>query len=498
MNPVNAKPKQPLSALPAVYELLAHPGMAAFADSIGHDLLVAGIQARLAFHREALRANPRHHLPGADELAHELAQEMEAWQEPGLVPVINLTGTLLHTNLGRAPLSAEAVAALVRIAGTANLEYDLDSGKRGDRDTLVEAQLTRLTGAEAATVVNNNAAALYLALNTLANKRRVVVSRGELVEIGASFRVPDIIRSSGCKLMEVGTTNRTHLADYRQALDEGGALLLKVHTSNYRVVGFTSEVSLAELVKLGRERNVPVVADLGSGALVDVSRYGIQGEPLIQDAVSAGADLVTFSGDKLLGGPQAGVIVGARQALKRVKRNPMKRALRCDKLVLGALDATLAAYLSPQTLEQKLPTYRMLSRSLDEIEALARQVQVPLENWVQDRARVELISTRAQVGSGAAPDATLPSLAFALTPLKGTSAAQLARALRQLSPPVIGRLHDGGLLLDLRALLDADALICALSPSPQPLPRKGGGALTPLSPCGRGAGGEGSVAGALP
>lgn len=455
--------KHPLAALPAVYEMLAHPLLEVLAGNIDHDLLVAGIQARLALHRETLRGDPRHPLPGADELAQEIAQEMEAWHEPRLGPVINLTGTLLHTNLGRAPLSAEAIAALVRVAGTANLEYDLDAGKRGERDSLVESQLTRLTGAEAATVVNNNAAALYLALNTLANKRRVVVSRGELVEIGASFRVPDIIRASGCRLMEVGTTNRTHLADYRQALDEGGTLLLKVHTSNYRVVGFASEVSLAELVKLGRERNVPVVADLGSGALVDVSCYGVMGEPLVQEAVRAGADLVTFSGDKLLGGPQAGVIVGRAPYIKRVRRNPMKRALRCDKLVLGALDATLAAYLSPQTLEQKLPTYRMLSRGLDEIEKLAQQVQPHLERWAQGRARAELVPTRSQVGSGAAPDATLPSLAFALTPLKGASAAQLARALRQLSPPVIGRLHDGGLLLDLRALLDSEPLIAALN-----------------------------------
>ncbi|MDP3481771.1 MAG: L-seryl-tRNA(Sec) selenium transferase [Sulfuricella sp.] len=462
----NAESLQRLAALPAVYEILAHPRLEVLSANIDHDLLVAGIQARLAFHREVLRNGPHHSPPSADELAQEVALEVEKWHAPGLEPVINLTGTLLHTNLGRAPLSAAAIAALVRAAGSVNLEYDLDAGKRGDRDSVVEALLTRLTGAEAATVVNNNAAALYLALNTLANKRRVVVSRGELVEIGASFRMPDIIRASGCRLMEVGTTNRTHLADYRQALDEGGQLLLKVHTSNYRVVGFASEVSLAELVKLGRERNVPVVADLGSGALVDVSRYGVPDEPLVQDAVRAGADLVTFSGDKLLGGPQSGVIVGRSPFIKRVKRNPMKRALRCDKLVLGALDATLAAYLSPQTLEQNLPTYRMLSRSLAEIETLARQVQPPLERWAQGRAKVELLPSRAQVGSGAAPDATLPSLAFALTPLKGSSATQLARALRQLSPPVIGRLHDGGLLLDLRALLDPERLISALSEAP--------------------------------
>lgn len=451
-----------LAELPAVHEILAHPRLAALAVEADHALLVAEIQACLERHRALLRAGRRKSTPSADDVAVEVAAAEAAWKAPSLRPVINLSGTLLHTNLGRAPLSAEAVEAMTRAAGTVNLEYDLEAGKRGDRDDHAEGLLRRLTGAEAATVVNNNAAALYLALNTLANRGRVVVSRGELVEIGASFRMPDIIRASGCRLVEVGTTNRTHLSDYAKALDEGGRLLLKVHTSNYRIVGFASEVPLAELVKLGHARDVPVVADLGSGALVDMRRYGVAGEPTVREAVQAGADLVTFSGDKLLGGPQAGVIVGRAEHLKRVKRNPMKRALRCDKLRLAALGATLRAYLSPRTLDEALPAYRMMARSLAEIEALAATMRPHIERWLGDRAYVEAMAGQSQIGSGAAPDAAIPTVVLALTPRRGT-AAQLAAALRMLTPPVVGRLHEGKLLLDMRPLLDPEPLIAALN-----------------------------------
>jgi L-seryl-tRNA(Ser) seleniumtransferase len=379
-----------------------------------------------------------------------------------VTPVINLTGTLLHTNLGRAPLSAEAVQATVAAAGTVNLEYDLEAGKRGDRDTLVEELLCRLTGAEAATVVNNNAAAVYLALNSLANRRRVAVSRGELVEIGASFRMPDIIAKSGCRLMEVGTTNRTHPGDYARALEEGAALLLKVHTSNYRIEGFTREVPLAKLVELGRKHSVPVVVDLGSGALVDLARYGLPGEPTVQETVRTGAGVVTFSGDKLLGGPQAGFVVGRAEPIKRIKRNPMKRALRCDKLRLAALEATLRAYLTPATLAQTLPAYRMIGRPIEEIERLARDLAPHVERWAGERARVEVVAGESQVGSGSLPGATLPTRLIALTPRAGDP-QELAAALRRLAPPVIGRVHGGAVLLDLRALLDPEALVAALA-----------------------------------
>jgi L-seryl-tRNA(Ser) seleniumtransferase len=274
--------------------------------------------------------------------------------------------------------------------------------------------------------------------------------------------MPDIIVKSGCRLLEVGTTNRTHLKDYAQALDEGAALLLKVHTSNYRIQGFTKEVPLARLVELGRKHQVPVVVDLGSGALVDLARFGLPGEPTVQETVRAGADVVTFSGDKLLGGPQAGFIVGRAEWIKRIKRNPMKRALRCDKLRLAALEATLRAYLSPATLEQTLPAYRMIGRSIEEIAQLAQVLRPHVARWAGERARVEVVAGESQVGSGSLPEAALPTRLIALTPHAGDT-EELARALRRLTPPVIGRVHGGKVLLDLRALLDPEMLIAAFA-----------------------------------
>ncbi len=456
------KPAIVLAALPAVHEMLEHSGLAALRAALDHALLVAAIQESLAAHREALRAGAQRVPPTAEEIAGEVTAAVAGWRTPRLTPVINLTGTLLHTNLGRAPLSADAVQAMAQAAATVNLEYDIDAGKRGDRDTLVEELLCRLTGAEAATVVNNNAAAVYLTLNTLANRKKVAVSRGELVEIGDSFRMPDIVVKSGCRLLEVGTTNRTHLKDYAQALEAGAALLLKVHTSNYRVQGFTKEVPFARLVELGRKHRMPVVVDLGSGALVGLARFGLPDEPTVQDTVRAGADVVTFSGDKLLGGPQAGFIVGRAEWIRRIKRNPMKRALRCDKLRLAALEATLRAYLSPATIERMLPAYRMIGRRVGEIEGLARAMLPHVERWATERARVEIIAGESQVGSGSLPEAALPTRLIALTPLRG-DAEDLARQLRRLAPPVIGRAHGGKVLLDLRALLDPDALIAALA-----------------------------------
>lgn len=431
-------------------------------EHVIHDQLVKEIQACLEKHRQDLHKGKRKAPPSVEDIAIEVVASVEEWFRPRLCSVINLTGTLLHTNLGRAPLSSAAIDAMVNASAAVNLEFDLEKGKRGDRDNLVNELLCRLSGAEASTVVNNNAAAVYLALNSLANRRRVVISRGELVEIGGSFRMPDIIKKSGCKLMEVGTTNRTHLKDYRAALDEGGQLLLRVHTSNYRVVGFTHEVPLEQLVELGREYDVPVVVDLGSGALIDPERWGLHGEPTVQQAVNAGADLITFSGDKLLGGPQSGIVVGKDACIKRLKRNPMKRALRCDKLILAALEATLRAYLSPpQTVEQDLPAYRLLNRSLADIEQLVTMILPYIERWAEGRASIELVAGESQVGSGALPDATLPTKLVTLTPRKG-SPQTLARELRKLQPPIIGRVSGGKVLLDLRGLLEPEPLIQAL------------------------------------
>ena len=451
----------PLRSLPAVHQVLEHPLLASLKSRVAHEYLVTEIQQRLEKHREALRQGGGA-TPDADALAAEVAAAVAAWFTPRLQPVINLTGTLLHTNLGRAPLSEAAVAAVASAAGTVNLEYDLDAGRRGDRDTLVEQLLCRLSGAEAATVVNNNAAAVYLALNTLAERKRVAVSRGELVEIGDSFRIPDIVKKSGCKLVEVGTTNRTHLKDYRQALEAGAALLLKVHASNYRVQGFTHEVPLAQLVALGRQHHAPVVTDLGSGAFVDMRRWGLAGEPTVQESVAAGADVVTFSGDKLLGGPQAGLIVGRAEAIQRIKRNPMKRALRCDKLILAALEATLREYLAPDTIAQRLPAYRLIGRTPEEIEQLIAAVRPAIERWARNRATVAVEPGRSQVGSGALPDQTLETRHTALTPRRG-DAEELAGEVRRLTPPVIGRVHGGKVLLDLRGLESPGPLLAALA-----------------------------------
>ncbi len=451
-----------LAELPAVHEVLEHPVLSAERARLDHALLVAEIQAHLSAHRERLRAGARHAPPTTREVADEVVAAVGAWRAPRVVPVINLTGTLLHTNLGRAPLSTEAAQAAVQAAGTVNLEYDLAAGRRGDRDTLVEELVCRLTGAEAATVVNNNAAAVYLALNTLADGHGVAVSRGELVEIGDSFRMPDIVRKSGCRLMEVGTTNRTHLKDYAQALGEGAALLLKVHTSNYRIQGFTKEVPLEKLVELGRSHAVAVVADLGSGALVNPTHFGLPNEPTVQETVRAGADVVTFSGDKLLGGPQAGFIVGRVEWIQRIKRNPMKRALRLDKLRLAALEATLRAYLSPATVEQALPAYRIIGRGIEAIEHLAQEMLPHVARWAGARAEVTIVAGESQVGSGSAPETALPSRLIALAPREG-DAEDLACELRRLTPPVIGRVHGGKLLLDVRALLEPETLIAALA-----------------------------------
>lgn len=445
-----------------MHVVLEHPRVVALQQRADRAYVVEEVRSCLEAHRQALRPDVGGDAPSLETIVEQVAARVESWFQPRLKAVINLTGTVLHTNLGRAPLSEPAIEAIREAGNSVNLEYDLENGGRGDRDDIVEELLCRLTGAEAATVVNNNAAAVFLVLNTFANRRRVAVSRGELVEIGDSFRIPDIIRKSGCKLMEVGTTNRTHLKDYQQALDEGARLLLKVHTSNYRIEGFVHEVALHELARLGGVNGVPVIADLGSGALVDLARWGLSGEPTVRDVVTSGVDLVTFSGDKLLGGPQAGLVVGRSEWVRRIKRNPIRRALRCDKLRLAALEATLRAFLSPQTVDKALPTYRLIARPLREIETLTAEVRPALEHWAAGRARVEVIPGRSQVGSGSLPGDTLPTWLVALTP-SGVSVNALARALRALKPPVIGRIQGGKVLLDMRCLLEAEPLLRALA-----------------------------------
>ncbi|MCY2228351.1 L-seryl-tRNA(Sec) selenium transferase, partial [Klebsiella pneumoniae] len=384
------------------------------------------------------------------------AQRLTAGRQSALRPVFNLTGTVLHTNLGRAIQAESAVEAVASaMHAPVTLEYDLDDAGRGHRDRAIADLLCQITGAEDACIVNNNAAAVLLMLAATASGREVVVSRGELVEIGGAFRIPDVMRQAGCQLHEVGTTNRTHAKDYRQAVNDNTALLMKVHTSNYSIEGFTKAVDEAELAAIGRELDVPVVADLGSGSLVDLSQYGLPKEPMPQEMIAAGVSLVSFSGDKLLGGPQAGIIVGKRALIAQLQSHPLKRALRADKMTLAALEATLHLYQHPEVLREKLPTLRLLTRPAEEIRRLAERLQPDLAAHYADFA-VSVAACQSQIGSGSLPVDRLPSAALTFTPHdgRGSRLEALAARWRALPCPVIGRIYDGRLWLDLRCLED--------------------------------------------
>jgi L-seryl-tRNA(Ser) seleniumtransferase len=389
---------------------------------------------------------------------HAALDAAAAWR---LDRVINATGVVLHTNLGRAPLGAAALARLALVAARySNLELDVHTKARGSRYEHVDGVLCRLSGAEASLVVNNNAAAVLLALESLARGREVVVSRGELIEIGGAFRIPDILARSGARLIEVGTTNRTRLADYARAITPDTAVLLKVHPSNYRVVGFTETVTTAELAELGRARGVPVLEDLGSGCFLDLRPWGLPREPTVPETVAAGADVVTFSGDKLLGGPQAGIIVGRQALVERLRSNPLNRALRIDKLTLAALEATLRAYEDPATVAREIPTLRMLSETVSIVRRRAQRVRQRVPPAVRGALGLTVVGGRSEVGGGALPLAELPTVALGLGTPKQPAAALDAR-LRAGRPPVIGRIAEDRLLLDCRTVLDDEVPLLA-------------------------------------
>ncbi len=439
---------------PAVDRVLQWPAVAAAVLAQGHAPVVAAVRAELA----AWRDSPPPTRGDEAALAAAIVHRVERDAVPRLRPVFNLTGTVLHTNLGRALLPDDAVAPVVAaLTRPVNLEFDLDSGGRGERDSLVESLLCELTGAEAATVVNNNAAAVLLVLAALGRGREAIVSRGELVEIGGAFRMPDVMAAAGARLREVGTTNRTHARDYAEAIGPRTALLMKVHTSNYAIEGFTAAVSDAEAAAIAHAHALPFVVDLGSGSLVDMAAYGLPAEPQVQHVVAAGADVVTFSGDKLLGGPQAGLIVGTRAALARIRKHPLKRALRVSKLTLAALEATLRVYRDPARLAERLPTLRLLTRTPAVMEPVAQRLAPVLAQALGAAWRVDVAPTQSQIGSGALPVDTLPSVALVVRAegrKGGAALKRVAAALRALPVPVLGRIGDDALWLDLRCLDD--------------------------------------------
>ena len=463
-------------ALPSVDRLLGMASVQALVPRYGRTAVVNALRRLLGAAREQALSGKAGAADTADwsdaRVGAALASDLAAAARPSLRPVLNLTGTVLHTNLGRAPLPEEAIEAVaMAMRGACNLEYDLATGARGDRDDLITGLLRELTGCEASTVVNNNAAAVLLALNTLAARKEVIVSRGEQVEIGGAFRIPDIMARAGCKLVEVGTTNRTHLADYEAAIGPKTALILNVHTSNYVVQGFTAAVHEPELGALAQKHGIPLMVDLGSGALVDMTRWGLPGEPRPQETIANGAAVVTFSGDKLLGGPQAGVIVGTRALVSRIKKNPLKRALRADKMTLAALEAVLRLYRDPDSLPRRLTTLRLLSRTPDEIRQVAERLLPAVTAALAERASISVEDCRSQIGSGALPVDSLPSASLVFHPAKagrgeGRALGAIEAAFRKLPLPVIGRISDGAFRLDLRCLAsDADeaAFVAQLS-----------------------------------
>ncbi|HIG40470.1 MAG: L-seryl-tRNA(Sec) selenium transferase [bacterium] len=447
-----------LSKLPAVDKLLDQATV--LVDQYGRPLVTSCLREVLNEIRSGVQAG-KMAIPNLSVIIEMATVRLKNTHAPSLKRVINLTGTVLHTNLGRAPLPTAAIESIVQVAaGYSNLEYDLQQGQRGDRDTHIESLIKDITGAEAATVVNNNAAAVLLTLNTLALQKEVPVSRGELVEIGGSFRIPEVMQRAGCHLVEVGSTNRTHESDYENAITANTALLMKVHTSNYEIMGFTQDVSDEQVARIAAKHNLPFVTDLGSGTLIDLRHWGLPYEPTVQATLDTGADVITFSGDKLLGGPQCGIIVGKEKFISQIKSNPMKRALRVDKMTVAALFEVLRLYLDPDSLAEQLPTLHYLSKSVDKIKQMVDIIVPRLNEALGGFADVSGEACESQIGSGSLPISLLPSYALKITPYASDRGlTDLASSFRSLQTPIIGRIRDGSLYFDLRTLDNADLFL---------------------------------------
>lgn len=444
--------ENPFRSLPSVNQLLESPPLKRLIQSVNHNVVADGVRNFLDNLRGQMsQAASRMDLPGPSELAERIATWLQTERRPLLRPVINGTGILLHTGLGRAPLADAAVQAIEQIArGYSSLEIDLQTGERGQRADIVRRALCDLTRAEDAVVVNNNAAATMLTLATVASGKEVIVSRGQLIEIGGSYRLPDVMACSGCQLREVGTTNKTRISDYEKAMGPNTGAILKVHPSNYQVVGFSETPGIAELVSLGRRHSLPVIDDIGSGALVDFSQYGLRDEPLAGASLAAGADLVLFSGDKLLGGPQCGIVIGSQRWIRAILNHPLMRAMRVDKLTLAALQATLDLYHQPETAAQQIPLLAMLATPLANLELRAKKL-VGLLGPLPGLKNVQAIEEFSMLGGGSLPTQKIPTICLSLEPASGTLSA-LTHRLRQQSPAIMGRVHQDRFLLDLRSI----------------------------------------------
>jgi len=443
-----------LRGIPSVTELLSKQPLKGMVDTLSHNAVVDGIREFLGRMRDDFKERTSDAVPQVGELAEKIADWLHIKQKMGLRPVINATGVLLHTGLGRAPLAAAACEAVASVAaGYANLEVDLDSGKRSQRMNLVSEQLAKLTGAEAALVVNNNAGATVAVLSALANGREVVVSRGQLVEIGGSFRLPDVMQACGATLHEVGTTNKTKVGDFANAINEQTGALLRVHTSNFRVVGFTAQPSLSELVSLARKSKLPLIDDIGSGALLDFSAYGFPDEPVAAHSVKAGADLVLFSGDKLMGGPQCGIVVGRKPLIDKIKTHPLMRALRVDKMTLAALSKTLELYLDSDLAEREIPLLAFLSTKVENLKLRAERLALQLD--ALENVTAEPAEDVAFLGGGSMPDQQLPTWGVRLAHAR-FKVERLAHLLRMGDPSLFARIHQDQLMLDLRCVPPRD------------------------------------------